>query len=137
MKGENIKSKRMPAGIILVIMWIVFVIVNYILRGLGREVFLIHQKIFGTSLAVFFLITNIIIFIGVIILLILFILRKRNSWKYFIFFVALILFKDLTELSLLVIFSVIREFVPFLILKIVIYFWVMYSVNKNRGYFNR
>jgi len=90
MKNKNSKSK-MPISIVLIIVWMFFMIIRTIVKLISLERFQLNKLFFGSNLALFNYIIDAIILVAFIIIITLFILRKRNSWKYFIVLMAVLI----------------------------------------------
>ncbi len=144
-KLEN--SKKMPMSIILIVIWMSLMAIRNAFRLIDLERFAINQDIFGSNLSIFNYIADAIILVAFVLLIISFILRKKNSWKYFIILMAVLVIgivwgsffvRNLSEFfpaeatDFVFIFTYIIVF-----LIILFYTFLAYVVYRKRSYFSR
>lgn len=146
---NNIKKKeKTPISIVLIIIWMGYMAFRVLSKLINLKRFELNSQLLGESMARFNYIMDAIILVAFIILIVFFILRKRNSWKYFIYLIAILIIGHIIGLfyidklkillpldspeaeNFVVTFTYIITF-----LLILFHSFLIYIVYKKRNYF--
>jgi len=147
---NNVKEKgKKSISIVLIIIWMGYMILRNILKLLNTERFELNSVIFGKSFTLFNWVADFLIAIAFLVVIVLFFLRKRNSWKYFIYLMVILIIGVIISLfyidqlkvllpsdsqeaeSFVLVFTYIINF-----LLILFYSLLAYIVYKKKEYFS-
>ncbi|MBU0760157.1 MAG: hypothetical protein KJ600_04220 [Nanoarchaeota archaeon] len=155
MIDRNTAKKKRPLSITLIIVWIILAIIRGVSKIFASDRIEINKQIFGSTFSFVNYGIDILILIGFVIFLFMFVKRKRDTWKYFIYFLAFLMigvltgtslmflnFEKFAELTVSASGKSLADILPIFlfispILVLGFYALVMYFVKKNRIYFEK
>ena len=143
------KKDRGPIAIIFAIIWMFYMILHIIGKKLDPSRLDISKTLYG-NFAIFDYFIDFLILIALCIIIFLFIKRKYNSWKYFIYLIGFLIIGVVVGEFLVILW--LKNFVTFFqtsktsflattistsILLILFYLFLIYLVYKNKDYFEK
>ncbi len=146
----------MPISIILIILWMFYMVARGFAKLINIKELELNKLFFGVMFSWINYFIDIFILISFIILIVLFLKRYKNTWRYLIYLVSFLIlgiiismiymFLSLDKLTLLMnTFGIPSNFPMeiFIIFYIIIYFilllfysFIIYFTYKNKNYFN-
>lgn len=148
------QKRKMPLSFVLILVWMFIAAISLLFKQFNLERLEANMLLLGDTFALANYFADFIILFGFIALIFLFFFRIRNTWKFFICFIALLVIGELIGtiyaiMSVDRVVQVYNETFPFAIaseaiialslaifvLHLLFYFIVSFFVYKNRAYF--